>query len=318
MKISKTPHSIYSTNAASMASAQLYSHKKYGCDGLHITTDNQVLCEAFGGVVNFPYDEPPQIKRRALLDKDLSKLPKVTAKSGRMGVICEATKIVRQELHNGAFIKTNIDSGPFSAACSLRGEEELFTDLYDDESFVFDLLELCGSAIIEYGKAAVEAGAHALTLGDSTAGLMHPGFYEKFALPYAKHVISELKKTGAPIFYHVCGNTSHVSHLLAQTGADVLEIDSMVPFESMMQHIRGKVALEGNVSTIVALLNGSPGQVRSEAVACMKPFGLNGGLVLSSGCEVPPFTKEENILAMVDAAREGMGQAPESGPVGKP
>ncbi|MHB8277348.1 MAG: uroporphyrinogen decarboxylase family protein [Candidatus Humimicrobiaceae bacterium] len=43
MKISKTPHSIYSTNAASMASTQLYAQKRYGYDGLHITTDNQVL-----------------------------------------------------------------------------------------------------------------------------------------------------------------------------------------------------------------------------------------------------------------------------------
>lgn len=303
MVLNNVPHSIYSTNAQCMADTQINSAKKYGYDGIHITTDNQVLFEAFGGKLHFPYNEPPQIKERVFCDKDISALPKVTKDSGRMPVICEATSIARRELGEKVFIKTNIDSAPFSAASALRGEESFFMDLYDDEEFSFDLLETCAEAIILYGKAAVAAGAHALTMGDSTAGIINLELYEKYALPFAKHVIAELKKLDVPIFYHVCGNTSHISHLLVQTGADVLEIDSMVPFSEMKEHSKNLVALEGNVSTIEALLNGTPEQVKQEAMACIMPFGLNGGLILSSGCEVPPLTKEENIFAMIEAAK---------------
>jgi len=304
MALCEVPHSVYSKDPACMAQTQINALKKYGYDGIHITTDNQVLLEAFGGKIRFPHDEPPQIIKRALFDKDLSKLPKVTKESGRMPVICEATSIARRELGDSAFIKTNIDSGPFSAASALCGEEAFLMNLYDDERFSRDLLELCSDAIITYGRAVAAAGAHALTMGDSTAGIIGAELYEKYALPFAKRVIDELKKTGLPIFYHVCGNTSHISHLLVQTGADVLEIDSMVPMCDMKVHLVNKTAIEGNVSTIAALLNGTPEQVKREARECIGPFGLNGGLILSSGCEVPRDTKEENVFAMVEAARE--------------
>lgn len=303
MVINKVPHSLYSTNAEYMAQTQIKTARKYGYDGIHITTDNQVLFEAFGGKLHFPYDEPPQIKERVFHGKDIAALPRITKDSGRLRVICEATSIARRELGDNVFIKTNIDSGPFSAASALRGEEEFFMDLYDDEKFSFDLLEVCARAIILYGKEAVAAGAHALTMGDSTAGIINPDLYQKYALPFAQYVIAELKKLDVPVFYHVCGNTSHISHLLVQTGADVLEIDSMVPFSEMKEYSKKSVALEGNVSTIEALLNGTPEQVKQEAWLCIEPFGFDGGLILSSGCEVPPLTKEGNIYAMIEAAK---------------
>jgi len=303
MKISGIPHSRYSTNARSLADAQIFSLEKYGYDGIHITTDNQVICDVFGAKIHFPYDEPPQIERRALLDKDISKLPKFTVNSGRTAMICEATRYARETLNNSTFIKTNIDSAPFSAACSLYGEEAFFYELHDDEAFVHDLLEICSEAIIEYGKAAAGAGAHGLTMGDSSSGIISAALYEKFALPYAQYVIDNLKKTGIPVFYHVCGNTSHILPLLVQTGADVLEIDSMVTMSEIFPSAQNLVALEGNISTIECLLEGTPENVRGESLTCMIPFGLQGGLILSAGCEVPPMTHPDNIFAMVEASK---------------
>jgi uroporphyrinogen-III decarboxylase len=76
MAVCKVPHSVYSTDPVCMARTQIDTAKKYGYDGIHITTDNQVLLEAFGGIIHFPHDEPPQILKRALSEKNLSKLPK--------------------------------------------------------------------------------------------------------------------------------------------------------------------------------------------------------------------------------------------------
>jgi len=305
IEISGTKHKDYSTNPHVMANTQLTALRYYGYDSVYVSTDNYVICEAMGGKVNFPDDDPPQLLQHSIPDGDLTKLKKFSLENGRIQVILEATKICRKELGDSAFVKTNIDSAPFSAAASVRGPEELMIDMYEKEETVHKLLEICTQAVIDYGIAASEAGAHGIAFGDSVSGLLSREMYQKFALPCAKTATSELKqRTGLPVFYHVCGSIEHISDLLVQTGADCIEIDSNVPMENMMPFAAGKCALEGNISTIAALLNGTPEDVTQEANHIISLFKNNGGLILSSACEIPRFSPRENVAAIVKAAEE--------------
>lgn len=286
-----------------MAQAQIAAWKKYGYDGLHITTDNQIIAEAMGSELHFPYDEPPQYRRRVLRDGlDLSVLPEIDPEhAGRMPVILEATHQVREELGDRCFIKVNCDSGPFSAAAAMRGEEHLFLDLYDDEQGVFDLLEITTNAVVKYATAIAQHGAHAITFGDSTAGLLSREQYKKFALPFAKHAIAEIKKQGLPVFMHICGNVRNILDLMVQSGADVLEIDAFMTLDEAFAMTGRKVCIEGNISTNL-LWQGTPEEVRTAAAACIQA-AQGHNLILSSGCEVPRQTPPANIHAMVEAAR---------------
>ena len=45
--------------------------------------------------------------------------------------------------------------------------------------------------------------------------------------------------------------------------------------------------------------------IKTEAVNLLNVFSDRGGFILSSGCEIPPESKPENIAAMVDATRNG-------------
>jgi len=91
---------------------------------------------------------------------------------------------------------------------------------------------------------------------------------------------------------------------LVQTGADCIEIDSNVPMENMMPIAAGKCALEGNISTVTALLNGTPEDIIKEANHIISLFKNNGGLILSSACEIPRFSPRENVAAIIKAAEE--------------
>lgn len=305
LKISGIPHSIYSSNPEKMAESQIVTAKFYNYDGIHLTTDNSILAEAWGCNIHLPYDEPPQVVKRILGDtKDLTKLLKVdTKKSARIPVILGATKIARDVLKDDFFIKTNIDSGPFSLASAVRGEEQIFMDMYDDEKFVMDLLEICTETLIKYGKAAAEAGAHGLTFGDSTSGLIGRELYQKFAFPFVKHAITELKKNSIPVFLHVCGDTNHILDLMVDTGADSLEVDTQVPFIKAKEIVKDKVCLTGNVAPVETMLQGNPEKVYNESIKCIKDVGLQGRLILSGGCEIPRETPAENIKAMIKASK---------------
>ncbi len=303
IELSGNKHGAYSTRPDVMAETVMACQRHYDFDSVYISTDNYVLCEAFGAKVNFPEDQPPQLLCHPLKKDDISLLPKFTLEKGRMHVILKATALCRKQLKDSVFIKTNIDSAPFSAAAAIRGPEQFLMDLYENETFAQALLEVATEAVVAYGKAAAQAGAHGLAFGDSVSGLMSREMYAKFALPYAQAAISRLKETGLPVFYHVCGNTNHMVDLMAQSGADCIEIDSVTNMQKAADICRNQCAIEGNIATVETLLNGTPEEVTREANAIISLFGNKGGLLLSSACEIPRFSPEANIAAMVTASK---------------
>ncbi|HBE77755.1 MAG TPA: hypothetical protein DDW65_08210 [Firmicutes bacterium] len=304
--IAKIPHREYSTNGSKMAEAQLFALRNYDYDGFHITTDNQIISEVLGCNIFLPFDEPPQYRKRILQDNAELKQLKTgfnPAKDGRMPVVLNATKICREYIKNNFFLKVNCDSGPFSVAAALRGEENFFRDLYDDEQYVYDLLDICTEAVIKYAKAIADSGAHAITFGDSTAGLIGGKMYEKFALPFEQRVIQSIKDIGLPAFMHICGNTRGIIDLMADSGANVLEIDTLTDLPTAYQKTDYRICLEGNIHPSAILLQGTAQSVYDESIKCIRE-SKGKYLILSSGCEVPRFTPEENIKAMIRAAQE--------------
>jgi len=60
--------------------------------------------------------------------------------------------------------------------------------------------------------------------------------------------------------------------------------------------------LDGNIKSL-AFVDGNPGGIEAEALELVRLFRDRRGFVLSSGCEIPPESRPENIAAMVHAAR---------------
>jgi len=304
LEVARIPHARYSSDPEALASAQIAAWEAYGYDGFHITSDNYVVSEVLGNRVLLPYDDPPQKVYTCLAEtKELSTLRRdfdpLTAM--RMPVLIGATRIARKKVGGRAFLKANCDSGPFSVASSLRGAENLFYDLYDDEQFVFDLMEIAAEAIIRYARALAAAGADAITYGESTGSLVSRGMFEKFILPINAHVVGEIKKTGLPVFYHMCGKVDHLVDLMAETGADALELDSFTDLAVAYEKTKGKLCIEGTVDTVSTLLRGTSRAVYDESRRVIEIAG-GRGLILSSGCELPRKTPPENVRAMLLAA----------------
>jgi MtaA/CmuA family methyltransferase len=222
-----------------------------------------------------------------------------------MNLLPTATRYARELLGDTCFIKTNFDQGPFSLCSAVRGIERLMADMYDDEQFVFDLQEICSELVFQLGLAVGQAGAHAITFGDSVAGLISRKDFIKYAYPFEKNVIERLHAAlDIPVFLHICGNASHIIDCMADTGADVLELDHYNDFAEVKKQIGARTCLEGNLDPTGVVFQGTPEVVRQKSAELISIAGAGGGFILSSGCEVPRDTPAENILAMVQAARD--------------
>lgn len=305
LEIAGETHSAFSSNPQTMCRVILAGLQKYETDAVYVSSDNYLIVEAMGGKVELPSDAPPRLLKTAVFSiEDAVELAPLDVAKGRIPVILEATRMLREILKDEVFVKTCIDSAPFSAAAAILGPQNFMISLIDEPELCHTFLEICTESVIRYGLAAAEAGAHGLAFGDSSSVLVHRDMYEEFALPYAQRAVKTLQKeTGLPVFYHICGNSRHILDLMVQTGANCLEIDSMVPMAMAKEIVNGRCALEGNVSTIEAFYEGTSEDVTREANAILDLFGNRGGLILSSACEIPRHTPKANVRALTDAVR---------------
>jgi MtaA/CmuA family methyltransferase len=188
----------------------------------------------------------------------------------------------------------------------LRGVQTLMLDLVSEPRRVHRLLEFCVKVACAYAGAMSQTGADAVQFGDSTASLISLSMYEEFVRPYQRPVIDAIRRSGACPFLHVCGNSNHLATLLAGSGAACVEIDSPADLVRTMAAFGDRAVVRGNVSTML-IKTGTAEQVEASARKCLEDAG-KGRLLLSPGCGVPKGSPEDNIRALVAAARKwGLG-----------
>ncbi len=306
MQLAGVRYDLYAQDPALLVETQVRAWQYYGYDGFHVTSDNWILPSALGCPIQFFPDQPPTAAARVLAGtKDLSVLTRPqTGTEGRMAFKVAATRLASQAVGDRAYLKTCFDQGPFSLATAVRGIERFMLDLYEDEQFAFDLLEICTDAVIKFACACGRAGCHALTFGDSTAGLPSPGLFARFAWPFEKQVIAALSALEIPVFLHICGNTAHIFDKMVTSGATGLEVDYQHDIAWYKARAGGQVCLQGNIQPSGVLYQGSAEQVREACRLALEGGKPGGRFILSSGCEVPRDTPEANIRAMLQAARD--------------
>lgn len=132
--------------------------------------------------------------------------------------------------------------------------------------------------------------------------------YKEWAYPYEKRFFDKIndyaKKYDGAVILHICGNTTKVLDLMADTGAPILEIDYKVDLAEARSIVGNRSCLLGNIHPIQVLLRGTPELVAEESRKCIESAGKDSGFILGSGCEVAVDTPLENTKAMVKAARE--------------
>ncbi len=154
---------------------------------------------------------------------------------------------------------------------------------------------------IDYLLAQVEAGAEAVQLFDTWAGLLDRAAYQRFAEP-AHHRIARRPRSSrpAPLILYV-QNGAHVVDLAADSGASVISLDWRVDLRSTAEQHGRRVSLQGNLDPcwLHAPRERIFEMVREMAEAA-KPAR---GYILNLGHGCLPDTPVEGVRAFTDAAR---------------
>jgi uroporphyrinogen decarboxylase len=160
------------------------------------------------------------------------------------------------------------------------------------------LMETLTDMVVSYLSAQIRAGAQAVQIFDTWAGILTPVDYKKFACPYVKKAVADLKKEGVPIIYFV-NDCAGILKEVRKSGADVISVDWRIDLGDAVKKIGKKIVVQGNLDPCALFL---PREKLEERVKDILWKGETArGHIFNLGHGILPQTPVENVVAMVEA-----------------
>jgi uroporphyrinogen decarboxylase len=296
-------------SASKQVFAQYYCAKIFGTDALWDLWGIHAEAEAMGSFLNIPEDGRPFIEIPLIKNyvEDLTRMRLVNPyKDGRLPLILDGIRQLK-DISGGRYPVLGYVNAPFRLASILRGSDLLLKDIELGEAYLEDFLSFCTDALIIYGTAVAQAGADIVWVSDPTSSgdKVSKETWVKYGLPYAKRLITSLKKNRVYVFMHMCGDTNDRLDTFLETGVDGMSLSEKVDLAYAREIMGDDIVILGNVDLKSENAFSTPTQIEEQArMGIEKGRGKKGKFVLSSGCmtlgDVPP----ENIKALVSAARK--------------
>lgn len=270
--------------------------------------DLSVEAEAFGATIRVSDDEVPTVTGMLVHDEDEAAalaVPQVGA--ARTGLYVEAIRKACDLITDRPVLAGMI--GPYSLAARLRDVSEIMMDSYDDPGMVHVLLQKSTEFLISYAKAYKEAGANGVVIAEPVAGLLSPDLAAEFSAPYVKKIVDAVQDDSFLIVYHNCGGAV-VAQLpsILSIGAAAYHFGNAIDMLDVLQKVPDDTICMGNIDPAGEFRGGTPDSMREATLSLLKKCSGYKNFVLSSGCDIPPLSKWENIDAFFAAAQEYAAQ----------
>ena len=265
--------------------------------------DLSVEAEAFGANIRFSEDEVPTVVGSIIKSEEDAinlKVPKVGAKRTR--IYLDAMKKAKQEIKDCPVFAGCI--GPFSLAGRLLGISEAMISCYDEPEMVHLVLKKATEFLINYLQAYKDLGIDGVFMAEPLAGILSPNLCDEFSSRYVKEIVSALDDDSFLVTYHNCGNnTLKMVDTILSTGCRLYHFGNAISIEQMLKLMPKDVMVMGNIDP-VSLKDASKEDVIAATNALLEAVGDVDNFVISSGCDIPPLAKWENIDAFMKTAQE--------------
>lgn len=266
--------------------------------------DLSVEAEAFGAAVRFFEDEVPSITGQfvsSIEEAEALAVPKVG--SGRTGIYIEAIKkactlIIDRPVFAGVI-------GPFSLAGRLMDVTEALVNCYAEPEMVHAVMEKTTSFLIDYINGYKKTNAGGVVMAEPLTGLLSPDMAAEFSEPYVKKIVDAVQDDNFIVIYHNCGNnTILMIDSILNTGSAAYHFGNSISMKEMLTHIPSDIVVMGNIDPAVQFKNGTVESIKAETTRIMEECCSHKNFIISSGCDIPPASKWENIDAFFEAVNE--------------
>lgn len=271
--------------------------RRYGVDAAILYSDIVVPLAAIGVGVEIVQGVGPVIGSPIREHEDVARLRPLEPDD--VPYIVESVRMLTAELGGTPLI--GFAGAPFTLATYLveggpsKHHERTKALMYGSPRLWHGLLERLAAITGEFLRVQVEAGASAVQLFDSWAGVLAADDYERYVLPHSAAALAAVH--GVPKIHFGVG-TGELLGLLGSAGADVVGVDWRLPLDVAARRVGPGRAVQGNLDPAIAL---APWEVVEPRVRGVLAAGRSAeGHVFNLGHGVLPDTDPDMLARLVD------------------
>jgi uroporphyrinogen decarboxylase len=297
------------TTPALAAELTLQPIRRYRFDAAILFSDLPMVCWALGQGLAYREGEgpvlPPIRGEADVRSLDLGRLPQAIVP------ILETVRQARAKLAHEGFADCALigfAGAPFTVACYMvegRGVRDFpatRTMAYAEPGLFGRLIALLTDATVGYLSAQIEAGAEAVMLFDSWAGILSPSQFRRHVIAPTQAIVTTLHRLHPRVpvigFPRLAGLM--VGEYAATTAVDGIGLDTSVDLGLASRAIRDGTALQGNLDPLALVAGGEA--LRRETAAALA--GLRGRpSIFNLGHGIVPQTPPEHVAALVEQVR---------------
>ncbi|MGB8933258.1 MAG: uroporphyrinogen decarboxylase family protein [Anaeromyxobacteraceae bacterium] len=299
----ETGHSLprAHADAAEMAALAEDVQRATGFENLGVPFCMTVEPELLGSEVDLGTLEcEPKVAREAFASVEQVEFRDVAplARGGRIATVVEAATLLARRNPDVPVIASI--TGPVSTAASIVDPMSFLKELRKRRDAAHRVMDYVTRFLVEYARAAVEAGADVVAIGDPTATgeILGPQLFDEFAVRYLNEVTDAVHRFGKPVIVHICGDMSRSRALLPKLHADAISADAQVSLRALKADFG--LTTMGNVSTYL-LQFGDAERVAKDA----RRLVAEGVDIIAPACGLSTSTALRNIRALTGAVKEG-------------
>ena len=285
--------------------------RRYGVDAAILFSDIVVPAHAVGFGVEVVPGTGPVVARPFAARRDLDRLRPLDPGTDTPYVI----DTVRRAVDALDVPLIGFAGAPFTVATYLveggpsRHHERTKALMVVDEALWHDLMDRLADLAIASLLSQVEAGAAAVQLFDSWAGVLSPDQYRRGVAPHSARVLEAVGETGVPRI-HFGVSTGELLDQMGDCGAEVVGVDFRVPIDAARRRVGPGRAVQGNLDPAVVLA-GAPAACEA-ARAVLAANGGHPGFVFNLGHGVLPGSDPDVLARVVQAVHDEGEVRPEA------
>lgn len=301
-KYAGVKYGLFCTDPYAKCYAMLKCAKDFDIDWVTVMSDPWAEASAFGIQIEYPENGMPVDTGGHFPDAGSASLinPYNPLKNSRCRNRLIEIEEFRKKTKDELFIVGWVE-GPVAEYVDLRGASNASVDFFMEQDAVEKSMDIIVECAMNFISLQIKAGAHCIGIGDAFCSQIGPELYSQYAFGRQKKLVEHIHSEGALAKLHICGNTESILTEMIQTGADIIDIDHLVPtMKNFVPYLKKNQVFSGKADPVSIIQDSSPEIIRQRAIADLKE--ANGRCVISAGCEITPGTSEVNMIAFGQAA----------------
>src|SRR5436305_1484214 len=291
------------------AEVTLQPIRRFGFDAAIIFSDILVVPYALGRSVRFEVGEGPRLEPLDTPEK--VETLAVSADFSKLEPVYEALRRVRRELDPTVAL-IGFCGAPWTVATYMVAGQGTPDQAparmlaYRHPEAFAKIIDALVQNSIQYLLGQLAAGADALQIFDTWAGVLPPSEFERWSIEPAKRIVAGVraKAPDAKIIGFPRGASALLPAYVEATGVDAVSIDWAAEPSLIRERVQTKVAVQGNLDPLALIAGGA---ALDRAIDHVLANYASGRLIFTLGHGILPETPIVHVERMLKRVRDYRG-----------